>query len=466
LTLTTPRRTITWLAVLAGVCLVAVTAVVYRGYLRNGPAVEFADAVEHFKYGSIGAEVDGLPYPIWKALPLVCPDMLPGGYASLGFITEPGRELPIGVTVRQYGLPRVGFNCATCHTASIDEVSAPLLGAPAERLDLGAYTRFILACGTSDRFTPGIVLDAMPRAGVHLGLFDRLMYRVAVVPRARSAFRERVANFAWSKSRPSPGPGRTDALNPWRQRHGLNPSGDSAVATVDFPSIWKQEQRERFWLHWDANNNSLAERNLSAALAGGASESSLDLASIERVGAWLRSLPSPAYPFPIDAALAQRGRAVYEGARCAACHDVGGVRTGEATPLAEIGTDPERLTTLSADLLRRMLEVGTGYPWRFTHYRQPTGYANNTLDGIWARAPYLHNGAVPTLWDLLLPPEHRPPLFGRGCGRLEPRKVGFDCDGPFVFHVDQKGNGNGGHLYGTMLAETDRRALVEYLKSL
>ena len=53
-------------------------------------------------------------------------------------------------------------------------------------------------------------------------------------------------------------------------------------------------------------------------------------------------------------------------------------------------------------------------PYRFTHFRKTNGYANQPLDGIWLRAPYLHNGSVPTLRDLLEPPEQRPKVFYRG----------------------------------------------------
>lgn len=455
---------------LAGLLVIALSAavapVMYWRYFRQGPAPAFTDDIEHFKYGSIGAEVDGLPYPIWRALPLVCPDMLPGGYASLGFISEPGRELPVGVSVRQYGLPRLGFNCATCHTAVAEGTGELLLGAPAERLNLWAYTQFIVGCGGSEQFTPARVMQAMSNAGVELDVLDRLVYRVAVLPKAHGLFKQRAAGFSWMGRRPPHGPGRTDALNPWRERHGLNPALDGAVATVDFPSVWNQRIRERMWLHWDANNNSLAERNLSAALAGGASESSLDHGSIERVNEWLKSLPAPPFPFAVDTSLAAQGQLVYQRNGCGSCHDVDGPQVGAATPLQEIGTDPERLTTLSAELLARMLGVGTGYPWRFTHYRRSNGYANSPLDGVWARAPYLHNGSIPTLWDLLLPEGDRPRSFGRGCGQFDPVKVGYSCSGPFMFETGERGNANSGHLYGTYLPDADRRALIEYLKSL
>lgn len=204
----------------------------------------------------------------------------------------------------------------------------------------------------------------------------------------------------------------------------------------------------------------------SAALAGGATEASLDHASIQRVTDWLMALPPPAYPFAIDRAAAEAGRRLYAREGCGRCHDVGGTGTGQTTPLREIGTDPARVQALTPDLLTNMLTVGTGYPWRFTHYRQPDGYANAPLDGIWARAPYLHNGSVPSLDDLLKPAGARPRNFRVGCDRFDPKKVGFACTAGVAFQVSSPGNGNGGHEYGTSIGDDERAALVEYLKTL
>ena len=60
-----------------------------------------------------------------------------------------------------------------------------------------------------------------------------------------------------------------------------------------------------------------------------------------------------------------------------------------------------------------MNTIGEGKPWRFSHFRKTNGYANMPLDGLWLRAPYLHNGSVPTLRALLFP-EERPAVFYRG----------------------------------------------------
>ena len=94
-------------------------------------------------------------------------------------------------------------------------------------------------------------------------------------------------------------------------------------------------------------------------------------------------------------------------------------------------------------------------------------------DGIWLRAPYLHNGSVPTLWDLLQAPEQRPQVFYTGSDIYDPQKVGFITSGAqmkasadFKYDTRLEGNHNGGHLYGTQLSDVDKRALIEFMKTL
>jgi hypothetical protein len=90
------------------------------------------------------------------------------------------------------------------------------------------------------------------------------------------------------------------------------------------------------------------------------------------------------------------------------------------------------------------------------------------LDGVWLRAPYLHNGSVPTLRDLLKLPSERPRVFYRGGDVYDYASVGFVSDNPtgFRFDVSLRGNGNGGHLYGTTLGTSEKQDLLEYLKTL
>ena len=100
-------------------------------------------------------------------------------------------------------------------------------------------------------------------------------------------------------------------------------------------------------------------------------------------------------------------------------------------------------------------------------------YEARALYGIWATAPYLHNGSVPNLWELLTPAKQRKATFMVGSRAFDPRNVGYVTDqSPFkngIFVTDPanaNGNGNGGHEYGTDLSEAERWAIIEYLKGL
>jgi mono/diheme cytochrome c family protein len=248
-------------------------------------------------------------------------------------------------------------------------------------------------------------------------------------------------------------------------------TADASVGTADLPPLFNQRVRAGMWLHWDGNNNLVDERNKSAAIGAGATEESLDLPSLERVATWALDLqPPPAPVEQIDRTKAERGAPVYRAA-CARCHDPKGELVGQVTPLAEIGTDPERLRSFTAALAEKMNTIGAGRPWKFSHFRKTDGYANMPLDGVWLRAPYLHNGSVPTLRALLFP-EERPATFYRAYDVYDWQKVGFVSEGAeaekngVLFDASVRGNSNAGHTYGRELPAAEREALIEFLKTL
>lgn len=245
----------------------------------------------------------------------------------------------------------------------------------------------------------------------------------------------------------------------------------------------------------------------------------------------LRNLKSPQWPEqllpPIDRTLARRGESLYQ-TNCASCHAlldrddpkrhvvamitgldvVGtddtsarnlatgraptGVLEGAISPSGEkYGAEASALTLL-ADLVTRSLAAKPDAAVKATlnakvhglektdkqgdhaqnSAQNPTAellsYKARPLNGIWATAPYLHNGSVPTLYALLLPPSERPQTFAVGRWEYDPKKVGYVSDGqvPFVVDTRVKGNSNRGHEYGVTLPDADRWALVEYLKTL
>jgi hypothetical protein len=107
-------------------------------------------------------------------------------------------------------------------------------------------------------------------------------------------------------------------------------------------------------------------------------------------------------------------------------------------------------------------------------WRSTAQYLARPLNGIWATGPYLHNGSVPTLYDLLHP-EQRPAKFKTGAREFDPVKVGYQSDAAatganvWMFDTSQPGNSNIGHsgeAFGTTLPEDQKSALLEYLKKL
>lgn len=460
----------------------------------------YADAVEHFKYGSIGAEREsGLPYWVWRALPRLFPEAFAGrdDYAAFGFLYEPGpdgqrRDLPVGVARRDVGgVELVWLNCATCHTGAwrtaAGEPAQLVPAMPSNHLDLDRFFSFLLAAGADERLSPDRLLPAMRAAGADIGPLEELVWRFYVIPRVREGLllrRSRVLPLL--EEQPPWGPGRVDTFNPYKllfkgdSLAGLDPS--ETIGVADLPAIFEQGPRQGMALHWDGNNPSLDERNLSAALGAGVTPETVDHAAIGRVKDWLLGLPSPPSPHHPDPEAVTRGRAIYM-AGCAGCHGFQddarfvfeGEYLGQVDSISQLGTDPARLDSYTPAFQRYQVSVlFGGTPYRFKAFRKTDGYANLPLDGLWLRAPYLHNGSVPTLADLLEVPADRPAAFVRGLDVLDRERGGFvapGCDplepartdGTLCFDTRLRGNGNGGHGYGTGLAAAEKADLVAYL---
>ena len=482
----------------AAFVLVLATIIWVAASIGADRPVTYDAITEHFKYGSIGSEpgvsllqpIGGVlpPYWIFRALPSVCSDKLPGGYASLGFVMEPGKELPIGISRRRrIGLDHVGLNCAVCHTNTVRDspASAPriVLGMPANSLDLQRFVQFVLDCTLDNRLTADAVRGRLPKSGGP-SLFERLLLRFGLVDRLKVqtlALRNRIEPILPGHV-PDWGRGRVDTFNPYKAVQFNWRLQDLAegerIGASDYPSLWNQKPREGLHLHWDGDNDSVDERNLSAALGAGVTPVTVDHASLKRIRDWIWTLPPPPYPYAIDEALAARGAPVYRQ-YCFECHADhqfrtgvnAGSRVGTIEPIEKIGTDRHRLDSYTAEFAANQYTLYPESAYRFSHFRKTNGYANQPLDGLWARAPYLHNGSVPTVRDLLEPPENRPAMFYRGDDVFDQMNLGFVSNRPeangqrfFKYETSIPGNGNGGHVYGTTLSDADKRAVVEYLK--
>jgi mono/diheme cytochrome c family protein len=203
------------------------------------------------------------------------------------------------------------------------------------------------------------------------------------------------------------------------------------------------------------------------------------------IQAYLLSLAPPKYPFAIDQKLASQGQELF-GQQCARCHGTYGANGKYPNRIVAqkvVGTDATRVSGVS--------------PRYFAFYNQSwfakekpasfeameaEGYQAPPLDGIWATAPYLHNGSVPTLHDMLSS-KTRPRVFTRSfdtdVAAYDKVKVGWKVEvlreapkelSPQerrrIYDTTQPGRGNGGHTFGDALTGEERRAIIEYLKTL
>jgi len=209
--------------------------------------------------------------------------------------------------------------------------------------------------------------------------------------------------------------------------------------------------------------------------------------SFADIRAHLMTIEAPKSPLPIDKEFAAKGETLF-AANCAKCHGTYGAKPSypnRIVPLDEIGTDPKRFHNIgaafgkaySASWFAKEPSADGGYP-----IRETKGYQAPPLDGIWATAPYFHNGSVPTLAGVLNS-KARPMRFTRS---FRTERVDYDeinvgwktTDVPKrdstlspyerrkIYDSTEPGRGNAGHTYGDDLSDAERRAVIEYLKTL
>jgi hypothetical protein len=208
-------------------------------------------------------------------------------------------------------------------------------------------------------------------------------------------------------------------------------------------------------------------------------------AAFRDISAYLCEMEPPKYPFAIDQKKVEKGEQIFRET-CAKCHGTYGEKwtyPNKVIPLREIGTDPARHRGIEAAYGKEYSESWFGKEQQPKPLRMTEGYQAPPLDGIWATAPYFHNGSVPTL-DGVLNSKARPKLFTRSFKTDESSydkvKVGWKVTelasppdaklAPIelrkVYDTSKPGRSNGGHTYGDDLTDEERVQVIEYLKTL
>ena len=431
----------------------------------------------------------------------------------------------------------VGFTCAVCHTAefSYQGQTIRIDGAPA-MLDaltlpqaIGQAMRATLVNPEKfERFAKA-VLGRNENAATRQQLVQSVTAYVEKLQTTQQTVeRHNIYPLQW-------GFGRLDALG----RGGnsvltrLDPRNlRPADAPVSFPALWNAWTFD--WLQWNGAITQPMGRNLGQAIGINATlilepgdkqfSTSVSVKELAAMEALIQQLQPPTWPSeifgPIDQEKAKRGAKLYKE-QCAHCHVPEMTRPNQhgkqfkkinMIPLEEIGTDPRAATNFHD----RMVETGSlglgvitaaeatqyltsnirnrqyrelnlseaqqqlwdGY--KLNLWRAPLAYMARPHSAVWTLAPYLHNGSVPNLYQLLSPHEERDVVFYVGSTEFDPKHVGFVsnkmADRSFFFDTRLPGNSNAGHEFrdgpkengtiGPALSEQQRWDLIEYLKTL
>jgi mono/diheme cytochrome c family protein len=481
---------------------------------------------DYFLYGSTGTEL--MPLPLFQVLPGLFPEHFqPAGKAAgdwvaqFGFVRgRPGVNdgLPLGLSLSQHRpksgatspVPFVGFNCAVCHTGRIlrspTDSGILVYGMGSSAIDLVAFGDAIKSSLLDEkRLTPHIV-DSAYRAtqGRGLGLSQRLMitlYLRQIRPALRAEFPLRDMPFGGADLRdPSimtSGPGRNQPMKETvRFLLHRTPTPDGGSSKI--PSLYHQDRRE--WAQYDGSVRDPSTRNSLAALGVGASIQNLRLPlmlhTLRQTTEYVRTLEAPRYAdvfrddprAGIDPARAARGKDAYHR-YCATCHGspgeqpgswMAGPRQGEVIRVSEVGTDDARTVFRYYNDMARFIYdfFPPGHPLKpkADDVRASRGYINAPIEAAFSRAPYLHNGSVATLAELINLKLRRPVLY-RGSNLYDPVAVGLlspdtaDTRAYFRYDTRLPGNSNRGHDYpwayrASGWNENVLLDLLEYLKTL
>lgn len=489
----------------------------------------WSDADRQFLlHGSMGSEF--IPESVLKAFIATYPDLFPTqDFSHLGMIPDSAFGWPIGMSRAERrhlgGLTSVGINCASCHVAEIESGAGSrlrILGVtshfnveafygsiiistfrtadPANMQPfLGAYLN--IAKPISNQVTPAHRIEALnarwaeqkdailkamsadPAAGAGPGSLHDIKpmdlncinVAHADLPALASSMLKLFHNIRAglhvpdappTEAPPASGPGRNDAFGLLAVVLLHSPQG---YAPSKFGVVWNMDQRR--WVHWDGGTQSPLARNLLASLGLGAplvdGKALLDFDLVKHQTEITEKIRPPKYPFDIDRAAAARGKTLYERT-CAKCHDG---PEDDSRLHGDIGTDPLRAELFSPSQAAKfgqfLADVKVdGYTPMKDGLRGTQKYWSPRLEGVWARSPYLHNGSVRTMKDLLTPPSQRPTSMHRGSRIYDETAMGYTDDGPYILDNSSPGSSNAGHDYGTDLSESDKKDLIEFLKSL
>lgn len=355
---------------------------------------------------------------------------------------------------------RYVMNCFACHGGSVYGATYP--GAPNNTFALESLTEGVRKTKIKQRkaMTHMDVGSLFMPLGTSNGTSNAVMFGVALM------------NF------------RDAELN-------VHPNRLPAAMThhdMDAPPWWHFSRKEQIYIDGFAEKGHKGLMQFMLVRENGPKQFKSWDGDFREIYQFLSELRPPKFPLPVDSEAAAAGQLVYQQ-HCADCHgatsrgDVVGRNASNdylerLVAIDDVQTDRVRLDALTPEYRRAY-----GQSWFADFGAQNTievvnGYVAPPLDGIWASAPYFHNGSVPTLWHVLHP-ESRPKVWRRVAMALDETRMGLVVEeldqspskGPksdrrWYFDTSVSGKSASGHDYPNALSESEKEQLLEYLKTL
>jgi mono/diheme cytochrome c family protein len=408
----------------------------------------------------------GMPYRAYRRVaPEADPEDLIAGRLGRN------AELPYSLTahVNADGVEVVSSNCLICHAARFD--GDLVVGLGNEFLDFTGDPR-------------GVVneVGAYVRGETETAAWQRWADRIdGIAPYTQTATVgvNPATNLTWALMAH-----RDPETLAWSSTPLIEPPPREPLP-VSVPPWWRMKNKHAMFYTTLGRGDHARFMILASILcADSVEEAKATDAYAADIRAFITSLEPPVYPFPIDASLAQRGQSVFEH-RCSRCHGTYGDNPSYPNLVISIdvvGTDPEYALAATDGRRDRFYEwTSRSYYGEGVRTAPARGYIAPPLDGVWATAPYLHNGSVPDVRSLLdsrLRPRfwrHRddprqfdPETLGWRYERLRHGQsaVSEQREKNRIYETTATGYGNGGHVYGDTLTDGERTAVIEYLKTL
>jgi mono/diheme cytochrome c family protein len=358
-------------------------------------------------------------------------------------------------------------NCFTCHAGKVDGELVIGLGDSFSDFEKGMVTMGVgMRMGMRLKYNKN--KDLQPAAFEDFGnYFKRMAPKVKTTqPGSNPAFRLAEACMM-----------HRDPKDLTYVEKPLYEMWDYNIAT-DTPALWHVKKKNTLYYN-GIGRGSMPKLLLQASVLGtpDSSHSRTSVKAFKDVYAWLLQLESPAYPGEVDQELAAAGKPLFNK-KCAGCHGTYDDKKGDTYPNKVVNLDLIKTDRVYADYINQSGIVDWyNESWFATSnpassFEPTMGYVAPPLDGIWATAPYLHNGSVPTVYQVLNSKD-RPDRWTRSGDSKDYdwKNLGWNYDPEpknekWTFDTEVPGYGNGGHFFGDKFSEEERWAVVEYLKTL